>query len=174
LVHLIGISHSFQLRAVKPFRDGGLDIAGSGHIACQFERYLNEVVEQLKPRAICEEYSNAKLLGQLEIDEQAYLVAQRVCVAHGLQHVFCDPDYSERIVLYSAHGATEEHDELNGYPIREGEWLRRLLPQVAKGDVLFLCGANHVATFSHRLAAASIGASVVCKDFEQTNGASVQ
>lgn len=167
MVHLIGIAHSFEVCAAKPFRDSGLEIAGSSDIARQFESYLNKVVERLKPRAICEEYSEACLLGQLEVDDQAYLVAQRVCnLRSEVTHVFCDPDQSERESLYAAHGTTETEDERNGYPIREGEWLRRLLPHVSGGVVLFLCGANHISTFSQRLLSAGIHSSVICENFE--------
>ncbi len=165
IVHLIGVCHSFQLCALKPFQDGGLDIVGSSHIARQFESYLNEAVEQLKPRVICEEYSDAQLRDQLDVDDQAYLVAQRICIARGLVHVFCDPDQSERDSLYSAHGTTEAEDKLNGYPILEGEWLRRLLPHVAKGPVFFVCGADHIGTFFQHLAKADIQRSVVCENF---------
>ncbi len=165
MVHLIGVGHTYQLRAVKTVRDGGLDYVAWSHIACQLESYLNEVVEQLKPQAVGEEYSQAQLRDAHLSDDQAYLVAQRVCTLRGVEHVFCDPDQSERDALYKAHCTTEAEDELNGYPIREGEWLRRLLPHVAKGAMLFVCGVNHITTFPQRLTAADIEASVVCENF---------
>lgn len=165
MVHLIGIAHSYQLRAVKPFRNGGLDNIAWSNLACQLESYLHGVVEQLKPRAVGEEYSQAQLRDAHLSDDQAYLVAQRVCALRGVQHVFCNPDQSELDALYEAHCTTKAEDERNGYPIREGEWLRRLLPYTREGAVLFVCGVDHVTTFGRRITASHIETSVVCEDF---------
>jgi hypothetical protein len=170
LVHLIGIGHTYQLRAVKPFRDGGLDNVAWSQIACQLEGYLNEIVDQLKPQATGEEYSQTQLDDACLSDDQAYLVVQRVCTRRGVKHVFCDPDQPERAALYKAHCTTEPEDERNGWPIREGEWLRRLLPHASNGAMLFVCGVNHIRTFPQRLATADIEASVVCENFAEMIG----
>ena len=136
-------------------------------VACQLEGYVNDVVRQLKPQAVGEEYSEAELCDALASDDRAYLVIQRVCILQGVEHMFCDPDQSERDALYKAHCTTEAEDKGNGWPIREDEWLRRLGPRVSKGTVLFVCGANHVPTFSQRLNAVGVGTSVVCEDFDR-------
>ena len=167
MVHLLGINHSFQVRAVLPFSDGGLDNAGSAHIADALETYIIELVDQLRIHTVAEEYSAERLLGQLEVDHKAHLVAKKACSSRkGLQHIFCDPDRTERAVMYATAQVSEAEDEQLGFPLREEEWIRRLRPHVPLGEILFLCGAKHVSSLSHRLNIAGISFVVVCKDFE--------
>ena len=165
MIYLIGISHSFQIRTFIPISEGGLldfDVPR----ACRFEKYLDKLVAQMKPQAICEECSETKLLGVLEIDDRAYSIAKKISVHHNIKHVFCDPDRRERAVLYAANGTTEAEDENNGYPIREGEWLRRITPLLPDTLILFICGANHVATFKQMLKAQHLTVKVVFQDLE--------
>lgn len=163
VIHLLGICHSFQIRVFKSPREGGLldfDIPS----ACRFETYLDKLVEQLRPQAICEEYSETNVLGHREIDDRAYSIPKNVSAHHNTMHIFCDPDQRERDALYSANGTTEAEDERNGFPIREGEWLRRITPLLPNTLILFICGAIHIATFKQKLEAKHVAAEVICPD----------
>lgn len=167
MVYLLGINHSFQLRAVLPFREGGLENAGSAHIAAALEAHIGELVDKNRIRTVAEEYSAECLRGTLQVDAEAYLVAMKVCEEHGhLHHVFCDPDRAERESLYAAAGMSEAEDETLGFPIREGEWMRRLQSYLPLGNLVFLCGTNHVQSFSRLLIEASIESVIECEDFE--------
>lgn len=140
----------------------------NGDLACRFEKYLNGEIDRLKPQAICEEYNKIKLLEHLKIDSQAYLVGERVCLLRGsIRHVFCDPDQCERDALYAAHRTTVAADEMKGWPIREGEWLRRITPLLPDTSILFICGANHIKTFRQKLGAKRIDTLVICEDLER-------
>lgn len=127
----------------------------------RFERYLRDLVNHFCPAAICEEYSETSVAttpgGAVSI---AWMVAQH----HGLEHVFCDPDRDERNKLYEDNETTEEADEANGFPLREGVWLARAKHLLSAKRVLFLCGANHVPTFKARLEGEGFAVNVYCAD----------
>jgi hypothetical protein len=165
VIYLLGIGHSFQIRTFKLPSGGGLldfDIP----LACRFETYLDKLVTQVEPQAICEEYSETVLLGHLEIDDRAYSIPKNVSAHHNIKHVFCDPNQHERDILYAANGTTEAEDERNGYPVREGEWLRRITSLLLDTLILFICGANHIATFKQKLEAKHVTVEVICRDLE--------
>lgn len=162
MIYLLGIRHSFQIRIFIPPREGGsldFDIPS----ACRFETDLGKFVEQLRPQAICEECSKAKILEIREIDDSAYSIPENVSAKHNIKHIFCDPNRDERQVLYAANGTTETEDEANGYSIREGEWLRRITPLLPDTLILFICGANHIETFKQKLEAKHVAVEVVSR-----------
>lgn len=167
MIYLLGISHSFQIRVFKSPLDGGLIDFDIPH-ACRFETYLDQLVKQLKPQAICEEYGEAQIFEHRETDGGAYSIAQHLSDHHGIKHIFCDPDVGERHALYSANGTTDAQDEANGYPIREGEWLRRITPLLPDTLILFICGVNHIATFKQKLEAKQVACEVICRDLKET------
>jgi hypothetical protein len=167
LIYLLGIAHSFQICAVKPFSKGGLDHFASRHLALRFESYLRDIIARLEPQVICEEYSNELILQKQAIDKKAYLVAQKVCQERNVCHIFCDPDRAERKALFEYHNTTEIEDEKAGYPIREGEWIKRMLPLMSRSPLLLICGAHHVATFGPQLLKRGNEISIVCEDLQK-------
>ena len=168
VVHLLGISHSFQLRAVLPLRDNGLiDNIGAAPIADELENYIRGLIRPLAISTIAEEYSAKKLKEKLEIDPKAYLIGMSICGSFGqMEHLFCDPDHEEREVLFKIAGISKAEDTRRGFPVREAEWLRRLHPYLSKGNVLFLCGACHIDSFGQKLVDAGIEVKLLVRDFE--------
>lgn len=165
MIYLLGISHNYQTRFFKTFREGVPDYS---HIPteCQFDEYLDQLVSDKKPKAICQEESASDLAALQKIDERAYSIAERVSGSHSIEHVFCDPDQAERNALYAASSTTEEEDRSRGYPIRESEWLRRIDHLLPDTLILFICGANHVDTFAQKLDVRKIAVKVICKDLK--------
>ncbi len=166
VTHLLGISHSFQVRVFKAPLEGGL-LGFNIPSAYRFETYLDNLVKELQPQAVCEEYSDTRILEHRNIDDKAYSIPKNVSAHHNLMHIFCDPNQHERVSLYSANGTTEAEDERIGYPVREGEWLRRIAPLLPHTDILFICGANHIATFKQRLEKKHVTVEVICQDLEE-------
>ena len=168
MVHLLGISHSFQLRAVLPLRDNGLiDNIGAAPIAVELENYIRGLLGPLAISTIAEEYSATKLKEKLAIDPNAYLIGMSICGSFDqMEHLLCDPDPEEREVLYKITGISKAEDTRRGYPVREAEWLRRLHPYLSKGNVLFLCGACHIDSFRQKLVDAGIEVKLLVRDFE--------
>ena len=167
MINLLGISHSFQIRVFKPPLEGGL-LDFNIPLACRFETYLENLVKEIRPEAICEEYSDTKIREHQEIDDKVYSIPKKICGDHALMHIFCDPDICERSRLYSAYGTTAEEDEKNGHPVREREWLRRIAPLLPHTSILFICGADHVATFGQKLKENGFAVEVISQNLEET------
>jgi len=165
VVYLLGISHSFQERTFRPFVDGGPDRDPSK--SCRFEKYLEDVVKQIQPRVIGEESDDSILRGIQSIDSNAYSVAKSVSERHNITHLYCDPNPSEREQLYTEAGTNDAYDRENGYPVREGEWLRRISPFLRARSLLFICGATHVDSFKEKLEQEGVTVDVISRDLER-------
>ncbi len=166
MIYLVGINHSFQVRTKERVSlEQSISLCQNFETACRFEKYLQKLVDQITPEAICEEYNEECLF---VYGNGAYSIAKNVCDNHKIQHIFCDPNRQERDELYVANGTTEDEDEKNCFPIRENEWLRRInisLPPDA--SMLFICGAIHISTFKKRLINTNaLTVEVICRDFE--------
>ena len=78
--------------------------------ARQFETYLYKLVEQLSPKAICEEHSEAQVLRHLIIDDNTYSIAKSVSANHNnIRHMYCDPNEDESDTLYSDNETPRGH-----------------------------------------------------------------
>ena len=165
MIHLLGIDHKFQVMAFRPFVKGGVDECNSQHLARDFERYLDNLLDSVEIQVVAEEYSYRNLEILQVTDPQAYLVAQGLCQTRtNITHIACDPDQSERDTLYAYLNTSEAQDKRNGYPIRESEWLKRISSFLPSASLLFICGAKHIATFTQKLHAAGARTSIICKD----------
>lgn len=162
MVYLLGITHSFQERTFKDFRNGG-SLDHDPQRSLQFERYLDNLVSRIKPQMVCEESNESKVQEVQAIDDKSYSIAKKIGDEHGIKHMFCDPDHRERRALYAKAGTTEIDDSTNGYQLREQEWLRRLAP-FTRCVLLFVCGANHVNSFKEKLEYDGITVEVICRD----------
>jgi len=69
------------------------------------------------------------------------------------QHIFCDPDAAER-----------EAKKLNTPDLRESFWLDRLLKSGAS-SLLFVCGDEHLKSFSKKLNAAGFESSILSENW---------
>lgn len=128
LVFLVGVNHCIQ------WSNSAYSPKWQQEIR-KFAEYLKNQCQQLGIQLLAEEFSEEALRSSNATNCTVRDVATEV----GLLHLFCDPDSNER-------------DKLNVKTLdqREMVWLDRLL--LAKKDiVLFVCGDDHVDTFSCKL-----------------------
>jgi hypothetical protein len=165
MIYLVGISHHLQRKCPLTLEEGRPLDVGEPETTARFERYLESLVRELQPAAICEELSSSMIYCNVEC------IALSVAHRNGMEHLYCDPDRQERQQLYEAHETKEEIDKNNRYPLREDEWLRRLKERwpesLSETNIIFLCGADHVATFGQKLRNAGYCMLVHCADLEE-------
>lgn len=143
---VLGTSHRIQL-----------DEQGCGP---EFEAHLTEICNRHSIRLIGEEMSREVLA----IDNTPASVAERVARRLAIGHAYCDPVRARRRAL-----GTTSVQEIRGDVVRrrgtlddlktaldrhfaivENEWLAAVTA-VNIWPVLFICGANHVLSFSARV-----------------------
>ena len=75
-----------------------------------------------------------------------------------IEHYFCDPDGKQ---------CTDLRIERDNWTKREHYWLDRLQQKVPDSEypVLFICGADHVDTFSKLLEENDFNVICICKDW---------
>ena len=134
---LIGTSHKFQK---------GLNNAPVGCYA-EFENLIRETASFNSVKVIAEEMSVAAL-------GSCKSLCKEVAGEIGVAHIFCDPDNSEREAL-----GLPKIDDAETWGAREEHWLSRL--QGADFPILFVCGANHVASFTDKCIARGIFVTVL-------------
>jgi hypothetical protein len=148
-VVLVGTDHTYQ----RPVNN---DYPSESN---QFRVTLHELCLRHKARAVAEEMNLAALLEH----GVAESVAQQLCAELGLSHQFSDPSREERKML----GIKQEAEiRIEGWQkswsqeqieaaviansmsdrIRELEWLRRI-QTLDIWPLVFICGANHFASF---------------------------
>jgi hypothetical protein len=162
VLYIHGINHNTQHRGV------GVDSAG----ADRFEALVDWVCQQNQIELIAEEFS----LEACELSGVSASICAEYAVRNGLQHLYCDPTLEERIqlgipsqkelvtqvkaelgvkiIVGSEHNAYYDRVAAKYHPIREGFWLDKLSPY-AERNILFICGSDHVESFSALLKASS-------------------
>lgn len=168
---LIGTSHTYQY---------GAGNAWSKKAPCTreaeqaFRGVLSAAVVKHGVRCIAEEM-NEQGLAEAEMPTS---VPQLLAGSLGLPHLFCEPDRRERITLgieqeneirISAYlnGKSEEHVAIalkEQFLKRESVWLQRV-EQLGTWPVLFICGANHVPSFSVLLERKGVECEVLYADW---------
>lgn len=160
MVIVVGTSHSIQATSeeLKPF--------------------LKSLCRKYKVRAMAEEMS-AEALAERKCPAS---IPMQVADSLRVAHQFCDPTRSERVKL----GIQQENDIraqafLSGEP--EADIAKRLVESHAKRErywleqlrglnlwpVLFVCGADHVASFCQLLRQEGISAHVAANDWASKN-----
>lgn len=183
MIHLIGLRHPLQTDADLDSEDWSLDVSPKDREA--FQRYLKEMAESVKAAVIAEELSESRVQ---ECGDKARSVAHWTADKLGIAHRFCDPDPAERRVLglrcdrelneYAEQLANKTggdfkaihaHEVRRGFPIRETFWLARLA-QFCPNDrsILFLCGADHIDSFTKLLHFSGVDFKVLCRDWGLT------
>ena len=161
IVVLIGTSHIFR----RPKSTG----------AYEFLSFIEHVCNVFNILAIGEEMS---LEGLLENNE-SQSVSEQFANIRNLPHRYCDPDSSERKLLGVRQGSEIEgvgflgnwsqekieREIKESYAIRERCWLERLA-ELDAWPVLFICGANHIQSFSSLLASNGFQIHIAAKDWE--------
>ena len=167
---LIGTRHTYQYGVGAKW----------GKVPCTeaeeqaFREFVRSVVVKSGARGIGEEL-NREALAEVG---KSVSVLQSVASELRLPHLFCEPSRAERAQL----GVEQENDIRIGVFLSDGEesevqerlrvqfrkreqdWLRRLLA-FDHCPVLYVCGANHVPSFSELLREAGIACEVVDSDW---------
>jgi hypothetical protein len=172
LLHMIGTSHHYQygmgakrgeVACTEAQESAFRDFAHSSALACQVEA----IAEELNEEGLREAGKPVSVLQSLANDLD-------------LPHLFCEPDRSERDVLGAAEETLIRMQALMNvqseevvqaqleeqFRIRETVWLQRL-EGLSVWPVLFVCGANHVRSFSARLAAPGVSVKVVHPNWQE-------
>jgi hypothetical protein len=159
MIYIHGVNHNTQHRGNSSDAESAIrleifveDFYGKKNISIVAEEFSEEACE----------YSGVKTSVCLEISERYPL----------LRHIYCDPSSSERrklgipsqaelvkrvkkdlgVKIVMGKESNEYYDRLRSqyHDIREKFWLAKLEPY--KGQkVLFICGSDHVASFSAML-----------------------
>jgi len=165
MVYIIGVDHLIQYRG--PVHESLMN---------EFILFINKLIRDKKITVAAEELSEESLRDVCMSDTSTVRTASE---SAGIEHVFCDPDDIERKKLgipYHAEirdmvkkkmGITEkfildaglrsrveeETDRLSRtfWPAREEHWLSRISGRLHE-NVLFICGHEHVESFSKLLA----------------------
>jgi exoribonuclease II len=101
----------------------------------EFARYLESTARELVVTEIAEEFSE----DALDKSNSTYCTAREVAAKLCIVHRFCDPTTEER----------RQHAVFTDVQ-REDFWLTRLSGSKEK-DILFICGDDHIESFSNRL-----------------------
>ena len=157
---LVGTSHSLQR--------GSLEL----------KEFLEIVCRDFKVNAVAEEVSQEALVEK----ECAVSIPMQVASAIDICHRLCDPDNAQRVKLgiwqqadirVRALPKTLSESEVEAQLAecnarRERYWLDQL-QDLNVWPVLFVCGADHVASFSELLRQAGIGVHIAAKDWASNN-----
>lgn len=138
-VHLIGVDHIIQ-------HDGHMDDQKAAAII-EFQEYLRQQVGVICATVLAEEFSDDAIAKSRATISTAAQVAKEL----GIKHLFCDPGTAERTRL-----------AIDSSSQRENYWASKLAQQDGE-QVLFLCGDDHVASFSTVLRQQGMHACVLSK-----------
>ena len=140
----------------------------------EFRKLIKDVCRALKVRAIAEELS----LEALSQKDAAYSICEDIAKAAGLSHRYCDPDNAQRKTLnirgkqdiawegFCCNWSEEriEQEVTASHSIRERHWLAQLL-ELDSWPVLFVCGEDHIDSFSLVLKNEGLHVDVVARDW---------
>jgi hypothetical protein len=164
-VFLIGTHHTYQYGVGSTYGDG-CSLADEA----AFRTLVRRMSDDCRASALAEEL-NEDGLAEHGVKQS---VLQQEAAALGLPHRFCEPSLSDR----SALAVQQENDIriqawMKGWPEeevqrrlatefrkRETVWLERLLG-LDTWPALFVCGANHVGSFSSLLAEQGLAVEVL-------------
>lgn len=162
MVIVVGTSHTIQIAdpALKPF--------------------LESLCREFNVRAVAEEMNKEALAEK----DCAASIPMLVAGALQMPHRFCDPNRAERSKLaihqeneirvraWLANTTPPESEVaarvMESYAKREKYWLEELR-DLNLWPVLFICGADHVASFSHLLKQEGVVAHVAAEDWASNN-----
>ena len=142
MFHIVGTNHDLQHDG-KPVETSRPE---ADRARARLRAYLltltREIIAQSTAPVVIAEELSEWYLRYKRAGSVAQAVAAELCIAHR----FCDPDPGKRKALCLA----DLQDTCAADLLRECYWLACLL-DVAKHDVLFVCGAVHVTSFGRLL-----------------------
>lgn len=180
MIYLIGTCHKTQvwsdLVRRQPFGVVPLTKINA------FQKFVTEAAITLGAATLGEEMNEERML---VYGHNAITVAQLVARQLNIVHVFCEPNETERqalglrvgdemvqhaktIAARTAGDWVQVHDEevRKQSPTRETFWAERLARYTPEANpVVFICGADHCATFPETLRHKGFEARVHCPDW---------
>ena len=142
LAYLIGVDHRIQYTNASCGPEWKADIKA-------LEDYLADKAVELNVDLLAEEFNEEYLVRNHSTGCTVRDAAGRV----EKQHIFCEPDAAER-----------EAKKLNTPDLRESFWLDRLLKSGAS-SLLFVCGDDHLKSFSKKLNAAGFETTILSENW---------
>jgi hypothetical protein len=162
-VYVVGTDHNFQ-KGHESYKEA----------AAEFRQYIIDVCSLTHVKAIGEEMSR-EVLAEAGVEKST---CEMLANELGLKHCLCDPDKAARQAL----GIRQENDiRLEGF---RKNWKlkiiqKRILEEHRKREeiwlgqveafqnypVLFVCGANHIKSFSSLLRSKGLCSKVLSKDW---------
>lgn len=169
---LIGTSHTYQYGAAE---------AASKNASCSreaekaFRQAIAAAVKEHSITSIAEEL-NMQALAEVE---RTASVPQLMAISLGLPHVYCEPDRHERVALgieqentirVFAHLNRKSEEDvqvalMEQFLKRESVWRERI-EKLDIWPVLFICGANHVSSFSSLIEQSGVSCEVIHSDWQ--------
>ena len=137
MVFIVGVDHIVQ-------HNGHMNPEKSRAIE-EFELHLRDQVGSRAARLLAEEFSEEALHRSNATTSTVGDVSRRM----GVDHLYCDPGSDQRIEL----GIETPHQ-------RELYWLQLLRPYLDL-PIIFVCGDDHVPTFSRLLSIEGVGVQTV-------------
>ena len=155
MIYLVGTNHELQHFA-KPIR-APESSAAKGRT--EFQDFLRTQIERLKPAVVAEE-SVDEVLKLKGTDSTVKSVAEEC----GVKHKYCDPDSATRAKLGVPLGTENypEDEKRKYHNIRENYWYLQIKPYIEQ-NILFVCGAEHVPSFSAVLAKNGCDVETLCE-----------
>jgi len=142
LAYLIGVDHRIQYTNASCGPEWRADIKA-------LEDYLADKALELNVDLLAEEFNEEYLVRDRATGCTVRDAAGRV----EKQHIFCEPDAAER-----------EAKKLNTPDLRESFWLDRLL-KLGASSLLFVCGNDHLKSFSKKLNAAGFETTILSENW---------
>ena len=182
-VHLIGTNHDCQYstelsRKNIPFSEGGSD---KKHCDAAFANFLHHVINNIHSDLVAEEFNEEALHNR---GSGCISVAKTVARESGVTHLFCDPNVNERDYLKSdieldlvspldeelypyrkVIGVNYNRVEALSVFYRELFWLKKLSSFFHLRNIVFVCGTNHIETFTKILRGRGVYCTIVVNDF---------
>ncbi len=141
MIHSVGTDHELQ-HTGKPSQ---APVETANKARDDLKAHLRQLAEEIRPTVIAEEFS-PDVLNILNAASNVKAVADQLCI----EHRFCDPSIAERArVGLPLHG-TEDCDpgERRRFDAIREAYRLEALTDVLDRTVLFVCGADHVSSFS--------------------------
>jgi hypothetical protein len=174
MLHIVGVSHSVQARK-KEVEETEAQKAFSG--------FLKQIIQEVHPVFIAEEQSEENLAGQEKIS-----IPKEIADSEGIEPRFCDPNKAERksigylsgedlllrkrllgrnLPFQEAFLKAYSIEMAQYFPRREQFWLRGLAG-CREHNAVFVCGDNHVESFTSLLKGEGIPHMVVARGIGMT------
>lgn len=143
MIYLLGVDHQVQH-------------ARHAQITMIFSFYLSKKIKELNVALIAEEWS----VDSSRISNVKTTVPEDLAVKHNLAHLYCDPTDKERKEI----GWLSKKDN----PVREKFWFDKMKLHIHQ-NMIFVCGADHLESFSQLLSDNKCPNEILPKRFDITS-----